>query len=950
VKKSSKPTPERFARRHAAVLTLGVALSFVAFGTETFAALPPATSNPQQPTVSDAAVRQLVSQAQDALKSGNSRLALILMKNAVNAAPRNGAIRAQLGLVLLRTGDSVGAERELRQSRVDGAPDSLALRWLYQAMLIRHEEQKLLDEFPEPAATDRSAGAADLFKARALAYQAVGRPADALASMDHSLALHRDVPSILAKARLAEEQGNLAMAKSLNDEALALDPNSGDALMFKLGLLILTNDNAGAIKLSNQILTLTPQNVPARIARIEVFLKLRQDSNAKADVDAILKAAPGAAIGLYYKALLLARTGDFKGAWHIAQSLPPEFLQSQPSIAVMASQMAISAGDIETGASILSGALSKNPDLVDVRLRLAAVRLKQNSPDAALGVLKLVKDPNDPRVLAMLAQAYLKLKRYGDALEILDKLNVPGSAGVGIQRERALVEMQTGQTDAALKDLIELGAKQPTDPTVAAPLIAALVQAKRYPEALAAADRLGSDPKQRVQSYFFHGQVLMVQGDAAGALAAFQKALQIDPKHPTTLYFRAGIFEAQHKYAEASRDLQVLLSIDPKNVVVLVKLAEIAARQNQDSAVRDFLARAMKFEPKNPTPRIALARFLVARHDLKGALSVANDMAQTIPGNPDGLMLLGQLQLASGQKSQAVSTFHQLCGLLPRSADAQLLLANALFSNGDRDGAAGAIDAAANIDPNNGDVRTAQINLLIAKGDLTGAVNAARAFQLANPSTGADVLLADTLGRAKQFDQATAVLTKSLATKPDSRVLLRLVQLTSNSGDRKKAERLMADWVKSNPRDNEVRVQYGTFLMQDGDAVDAAAQYEVALKQDPNNVAALNNLAWLLQKNDPKRAVAMSELALKLSPNSVDVMDTLGWIKLQQKDAKGAIAQISHAHSLRPADGEITYHLVLATEANGDHKSAQTLLKSLLASGAKFDDMAKANALASSWH
>ena len=80
-------------------------------------------------------------------------------------------------------------------------------------MLVQHKEQKLLDEFPDPAANDKGAGAADLLKARALAYQAVGRPADAMAAIDRSLALHRDVPSILTKARLAEEQNNLSLAQ-----------------------------------------------------------------------------------------------------------------------------------------------------------------------------------------------------------------------------------------------------------------------------------------------------------------------------------------------------------------------------------------------------------------------------------------------------------------------------------------------------------------------------------------------------------------------------------------------------------------------------------------------------------------------------------------------------------------------------------------------------------------
>src|SRR4029077_17738563 len=155
-----------------------------------------------------------------------------------------------------------------------------------------------------------------------------------------------------------------------------------------------------------------PDDLRLRIARIEINLQLKQDGHARADVDAILAKSPSASIALYYKALILARANDARGAWHIAQSLPPELTQSQPAIANMVAQMAIASGNIETGAAILNGVLAKSPDLVDVRLRLAEIRLRQNSPEAALGILQPLKDSNDPRALALLSQTYLNLRQF----------------------------------------------------------------------------------------------------------------------------------------------------------------------------------------------------------------------------------------------------------------------------------------------------------------------------------------------------------------------------------------------------------------------------------------------------------------------------------------------------------------------------------------------------------
>src|SRR5579872_6291229 len=214
----------KFARRRSILLTLvSCAIFAIAAPAPGRSAISPSTPsgslNAEAP-VSNAAVRKLLKDAETALKSGNINLTLILLNNAVNAEPRNGVIRANLALVMLRTGDTPSAERELRQARADGAPDQIVLPALFQAMLARREYQKLLDEFPDPGPTGQGLGASIVMRARAEALQALGRASDASAAMDRALALHRDVPSLLAGARLALNQGNRAQAQNLLNEAV----------------------------------------------------------------------------------------------------------------------------------------------------------------------------------------------------------------------------------------------------------------------------------------------------------------------------------------------------------------------------------------------------------------------------------------------------------------------------------------------------------------------------------------------------------------------------------------------------------------------------------------------------------------------------------------------------------------------------------------------------------
>ena len=851
--------------------------------------------------------------------------------------------------MLLGLGEAPAAETELRDARSGGAPDQTVLPLLYKVMLERHKEQMLLDEFPDPGAGTKGDAPADLLKARALANLALGETNDAAAAMERSLLARRDIPGLLVRAQIAQQQNNIALAKSLDDEAIGIDAKNFGALMFKLSLLMLANDTDGALILNDRIVRLYPNDLAPRVARIELYLRRNEDKKAESEVNSLPIKSPNAPIGIYYRAVILARANKVKEAWRIAQSIPAEFTQSQPFFAAMMAQIAIGSGNAQIGSDILAAALAKFPGQTEMRVLLATVRLRQNSAEAALTALRPVRDSSDPSVLAILSQTYLKLHDYGGALETLDKLNAAGTAEHAFKRQFALVEIRAGRSDQGLKDLLDLAKQHPTDPEVAAPLLAALAAAKRFPEALAVADRLGQDPKRRAQSYFFHGQVLVLMGDPVGALAAFQKALLIAPNDIPSLYYRSGIFEALQKYSEARQDLQVIQKTDPKNISVLVKMAEIDAKLGNESDVRAGLAHAITLRPSEALPRVALVKHLIARGDNNAALAAAMDFQHVLPNSPDSLILLGTTQLTSGQSRAAIETFKRLVESQPRMTNAKLLLSDALLATGDRRGAAATLSAAAGAEPRSADVLAAQINLMLVNGDVKGAVSAARVFHLANQGPVGVMLLSDTFVHANQPDQALDLLRRNIGTQPDRGIFLRLVQLTRQSGDLKRAESLASTWLAANPKDIEVRTQYATSFLLDGNVVQATAQYEMVLRQDPNNVTALNNLAGLLQKGDPMRALSLATIAYRLAPESPEVADSLGWIKLHEHDVKTALELLSRAHRQRPEVGAITYHLVIALDAGGRRDTAKGILRELLKSSIKFDDLQKAQQLSVSW-
>ena len=933
----------RLVRPGLALLASVSAISLICMVMPAAAALPPSNGGSTK-----AAIAQLVSDAQKAIKARKLPLAVIDLRNASSADPHNGQVRAQLGAVLQQTGDYYEAERELRQARRDGASDQLVLPFLFQAMLARGEEKGLLDEFPEPAAPSNVAP--DILKGRALAFLSLGQSADATDAMDKSLKLRRDAPGLLLRARIAEKADALPSAMQFADEATAMTPNKVDGPLLKVGLLLDSDDLNGALALADQLVAKFPTSLPAQFSRIEVLMRLQRNDQARAAVDSVLAKSPRLSIGVYYRALLISRAGDTKGAWRIAVSLPEEFLRSQPGIALTVSQMADAAGSSETAAAILSGAIGRFPQNTQMRLRLAGMRVRQNDMTGALNALEPLRDRLDPAAAQTLAAIYARSSRASEALGILENLMQSGKGTDATILQLVALETQMGQPDQALKDLSAAVNQKPTDAVLANQLISVLKGRGRFDEALSVADKLGNDPAQRATSLALRGQVLLSEHKLDDALASYAKAMQADSKSEAVLYGHANILELMQRYDDASKDIHAVLNLNPQSIVAYLKLAEIAARQNQDGEVRRILMQAIKLSPRDTAPRISLARYLVVRNDRTGALNVVNDLLKVHPDDAEAVSLLGGVQLSMGRKADAVATFRRLVALAPRAPQPQIFLGNALFVNGDRAGANAALKNAVNLAAASADVRLAQISMLFAEKDINGAIASAQAYQEANPGTQADLLLGDTLSRAGRRDQAMAVYKKNFAASPNSATLLRITRSSIAGGDTKSAADAMSSWIGKNPDDAPVRLEYGMLLMQQGINADAIRQFREVLQKNPDNVACLNNLAWLTRDQDPGGAMALATRAATLAPNSSDVLDTLGWIKLKHGKAADSLPLFKRAHALRPRDGEISYHLALSLDATGSHNAARGFLKALLTSQVKFEDLTEANKLVQNWH
>jgi Flp pilus assembly protein TadD len=169
------------------------------------------------------------------------------------------------------------------------------------------------------------------------------------------------------------------------------------------------------------------------------------------------------------------------------------------------------------------------------------------------------------------------------------------------------------------------------------------------------------------------------------------------------------------------------------------------------------------------------------------------------------------------------------------------------------------------------------------------------------------------------------------------------------AGETKQAVAIVSDWLRKNPGDFQIRKERASLLLATGEQEAARRDFEMLLKQRPDDPVVLNNLAWIVQKTDPARGLSLITLAAKIAPRSADIVDTFGWIKFQQQDAQGALPLLQRAHELDAGNPEIGYHLAVALDGTGKRADAKVLLKSILAKNTKFEDAHNAEQLIAHW-
>lgn len=890
---------------------------------------------------------QHLSDAQALRGRGDVKGAVIELRNALQQNPDSGIARALLGRIEAETGDGATAERDLRRAIALQVPKSGLLKPLAEALRLQDKHQELLAEIiPEDAA--QASDRARLLAWRGDAWLALEKPDKAKAEYERALTIDPRAPlAKLGLAHLALLNNQPDAAQRLIAEGLMADGQEPALWHFQAGLWERIGELAKAEADYTQAMGLRRLNQGDRLGRALVRIKAGKYAEARQDIDVLKREAPSHHFTHYADGLLALRLGKFAeaqtaleqserlngrfsltyyqlGLAHLNQK---HHAQAEQALARFLQAVPYSLA----GTELMALAKYERRDFESVRQLLAPV---------------LQARPEDLPALKLMGQAEIGLNHVPQGIEYLQKAVELDPNAPETRQSLGLSLLAQGEKQEGLAELEAAAAleKHSAQPDIWIALVH--IRAGEYDQAQAAIDHIRAKSPEAEIADFLLGRLSLARKDVAAAKEAFGRALQKKPGDPAISHELAQLALHEGRPAEARQWYDTALRANPQHLSLQMELGKLDALEGNFKTMAERMDTAIKDNPDALRPRLIRAEYALRIGQPDRALALLEQAPSEYARHPDLLALLVQVRLENGQAGRALEAARTLTEVSPKSANAYYLLAMAQGDNGNAREMRKSLEQAGALDPAFGPARRAEVRLLAMEKKYPDAE--ARLNKLVRERPDDPELLSLTGWYAavrNQRQDAVRAYRKLLETAPSTRAVTQLAQAQWRADDRAGAVASLETWLANHPEDGLSRYVLAGLYRETGRRDEARAQLEKLLTSSPNNVPAMNDLAWLLRDSDPARALELAEHAVEAAPQLPMALDTLAAILMERDQNLRAAELLRRAVALDPGNPSITYRLAVALNKAGRTGDSLKTVKSLLADERAFPERKDAQAL-----
>ncbi|WP_421862759.1 XrtA/PEP-CTERM system TPR-repeat protein PrsT [Motiliproteus sp.] len=870
---------------------------------------------------------EFLAAAQQDLANKAYQSAIINLKNAVSEDPQNAQSRALLGSALLATKQFSAAEKEYRKAIELGANRPELLADLAQILLGKRRYPDLLSE------TDELSGvpAADIEHIRlyrGLAALLLSRIDEARENFDAIAAGGSDF------ANLA--RGYQALLDDRTDDAIPLATNIKtpellvEASILKAKAQAASEKNQEAIDSFSAILAANPERIEIYPQTILLHLKQQDTEAAEKTVDKLLKLAPNFDWALVTKAMIRLNQQDMEAARELSEKAIA--LRSRDIRAKMIAGMAhFYLNSYEASSKHLRSISSSLPANHIVQRILAYIDASQGKIDDTDNLLSLFdgSNPNDTRILSSLAGRLASQGEEEQAVSLLKQGARLKPNDPAILTQLGTMQLLQGQQEAeqSLNAALELN---PEQTGAVSALVQQLIQTQQYDKARSVAEKLLQQQPDTDNSYLLLAEVDYAQRQYAEALNTIKRGLEKTPDNFQLLMAAAKSSAALENLQQTHAYLGQALAVNPTDRLALLNLYRTEKTLGDpDQAVR-FIDQTLSQNPDTDTVLVAAATVKGDRQEYDAANQLLRKVEPTSEVYPIALGLLSNFALRQNDTAAAIRAVDQLVNLDPRIGDYQRLLVSLKIRNGDYSAALTQAQQSQQQLPQDPWFELLEVQLLFKTEQVQQALRRSDAFTSKHGETAVmATLLGIEYGRQGELEKAEQQLTTAYRLKASDSNAARLSKLQQQLGQWQAAESTLRQQLDRTENTLPLRIMLAEiYLKQPAQRERAVTEYQQLLKEHPDNLVALNNLASVY--NDLNRyedGLPLAERAYQLKPEIAAIQDTYGYLLLNTGQKNRALQLLQQAHDGNEADPSIAFHYAAALQQDGQHDRAREVLQ-----------------------
>jgi tetratricopeptide (TPR) repeat protein len=593
-----------------------------------------------------------------------------------------------------------------------------------------------------------------------------------------------------------------------------------------------------------------------------------------------------------------------------------------------------------------------------------------------------IKTPG-PALNMQLARALAADRQFPEAEQIYRQLINADKASVQAYNELYGVYLLQDKKGEAEQILKTGAANNPKQITFLVSLASYYSSLQRHDDMVAALNQIKGHVKDFDRAYLVVGDFYFRNGDMAEALKQYKEGMAADPKQKATYQKRViEVLMRQNRRSEAADIDAAILKDNPKDSDARGLQASLLLDRGDVQKAISELQAVVSAAPDNFVARYNLGRAHVARAEWEQARQQFTEAVRERPDYLPARLALAQLQVMRSEFEPALKSVAGILQIDKKNGPARMIEAAALLGEKKYAEARQLLEAIRQANPNAPDIDFSMGMVAMKQGDLKQAEEIFRKAYAASPKDARGLVgLVEVLAAQGHFDQAIQFLQSELAKNPTRNDLqMALGNIAVRAGNFDMAvgqfQAVLNELDKNSKARGEVYFRLGVTLRRKGDlnsaipalykarealpgnsmvvnelavtlqAADrkpeAREAYEQAVKLDPQNGFALNNLAFLIAEagsGDLDQALTYAQRAKQVYPNLSEVSDTLGWIYLKKNMSDNAMDIFQGLVNKMPGNSTYRFHLGMAYAQKGDKpKALRELQQALRSSPAKDEE------------